>query len=269
MRQKKRPPPPTKKLSDHNAGRAGHAALQHHDAIAFASTKTNNNDSIKSIAPTDVVKTYRRYAPVYDQLFGRILEHGRRELASVVKREMPRTLLEIGVGTGLMLHRYPVETHVTGIDLSEDMLKIARHRAELMQDRRIQLLAMNAEKLEFPDESFDCVALPYVLSVTPNPESLVREIRRVCKKDGAILILNHFSGSRFWWAMETAVRAIADKIGFHADFDYEEQILKYDWDVQSSQKVNLMGLSRLVQIRNARGAIGKNSSAHSRFMLRS
>jgi phosphatidylethanolamine/phosphatidyl-N-methylethanolamine N-methyltransferase len=221
---------------------------------SHASAKTNNNDSIKSIAHNDVVRTYQRYAPVYDKLFGAVLEHGRRELASIVRRERPQTLLEIGVGTGLMLHRYPVETRVTGIDLSEDMLKIARQRAGTTQGKTIQLLAMNAEKLEFPDESFDCVTLPYVLSVTPNPESLVQEIRRVCKKDGTILILNHFSGSRFWWAMETAVRAIADKIGFHADFDYEEQILKYDWEVQSSLKVNLMGLSRLVEIKNTRCA---------------
>lgn len=183
-------------------------------------------------------------------LFGAVLEYGRRELARLVERDKPQSLLEVGVGTGLMLHRYPVETSVVGVDLSEDMLKIARQRVEKMPDRTIQLLAMNAEKLDFPDQSFDCVTLPYVLSVTPNPEALVKEIRRVCRKSGTILVLNHFSGSRFWWAMEATVRAVADKVGFHADFDYDEQILKYDWKVLTAKKVNLMGLSRLVEIKN-------------------
>jgi phosphatidylethanolamine/phosphatidyl-N-methylethanolamine N-methyltransferase len=89
-----------------------------------------------------------------------------------------------------------------------------------------------------------------VLSVTPHPERLVAEIRRVCRKGGTILILNHFSGSRFWWFLERAVRSLANRIGFRSDFCFNEQILKYDWEVQSVRKVNCFGLSRLVTIRN-------------------
>jgi phosphatidylethanolamine/phosphatidyl-N-methylethanolamine N-methyltransferase len=94
------------------------------------------------------------------------------------------------------------------------------------------------------------VALPYVLSVTPNPDKLVAEIRRVCRKGGTILILNHFSGSRFWWLLERAVRSLADRIGFRSDFCYKEQILRHDWEVQSVRNVNFLGLSKLVTIKN-------------------
>jgi phosphatidylethanolamine/phosphatidyl-N-methylethanolamine N-methyltransferase len=104
--------------------------------------------------------------------------------------------------------------------------------------------------MDFPDASFDCVAIPYVLSVTPHPERLVAEIRRVCRRDGTILILNHFSGSRFWWFLERAVRPLANRIGFRSDFCFDDQILKYDWQVQSVKRVNFLGLSRLVVIRN-------------------
>ena len=109
---------------------------------------------------------------------------------------------------------------------------------------------MNAEAMDFPDGSFDCVAVPYVLSVTPHPERLVAEIRRVCRKGGTILILNHFSGSKFWWFLERAVRSLANRIGFRSDFCFDEQIMKYDWEVLSVRKVNFFGLSRLVTIRN-------------------
>jgi phosphatidylethanolamine/phosphatidyl-N-methylethanolamine N-methyltransferase len=89
-----------------------------------------------------------------------------------------------------------------------------------------------------------------VLSVTPHPQRLVAEIRRVCKKDGTIFILNHFSGSNFWWFMERAVRPLANRIGFRSDFSFEDQIMRYDWEIQSTAKVNFMRLSTLVKIRN-------------------
>jgi phosphatidylethanolamine/phosphatidyl-N-methylethanolamine N-methyltransferase len=139
---------------------------------------------------------------------------------------------------------------VIGIDVSRQMLERARWRAAQLPGRDIHLLLMNAEHMEFGDDSFDCVTVPYVLSVTPNPARLVQEVRRVCRAGGTILILNHFSGSRFWWLMERAVRSMADRIGFRSDFSFEEHILAHGWQVESVQPVNLFGLSRLVVLRN-------------------
>jgi len=202
------------------------------------------------ISVENVVDTYRFYAPLYDRLFGAVLNPGRRALTDAVCAMCPSSILEVGIGTGLTLERYPATATVVGIDISSDMLNIARERAEKLPGRSIHLASMNAEAMDFPDNSFDCVAIPYVLSVTPNPERLVAEIRRVCRKDGTILILNHFSGSRFWWFLERAVRTLANRIGFRSDFCYDEQILRYDWQVLSVKKVNFFGLSRLVTIRN-------------------
>jgi phosphatidylethanolamine/phosphatidyl-N-methylethanolamine N-methyltransferase len=202
------------------------------------------------ISVDNVVETYRFYAPLYDRLFGAVLDPGRRALTAAACATRPTSILEVGVGTGLTLERYPACSSVVGIDISNDMLEIARERAAAFCGRSIHLAAMNAEAMEFPDDCFDCVAIPYVLSVTPNPERLIAEIRRVCRRDGTILILNHFSGSRFWWFLERAVRSLADRIGFRSDFCYDEQILKHDWEILSVKKVNFLGLSRLVTIRN-------------------
>ncbi len=199
-----------------------------------------------------VVHTYDRYAPLYDQLFGWVLEPGRRAMARAAAAMAPTHLLEVGVGTGLTLQHYPSDTQVIGIDLSPQMLERARWRAAQLTGRDISLYLMNAERMEFADDSFDCVTVPYVLSVTPNPARLVHEIRRVCRKDGAILIVNHFSGSRFWWLMERAVRSLADRIGFRSDFGFEEHILVHDWRVEAVRPVNLFGLSKLVVLRNTK-----------------
>ncbi|MEW6707292.1 MAG: methyltransferase domain-containing protein [Pseudomonadota bacterium] len=200
----------------------------------------------------DVVHTYDRYAPLYDSVFGRVLEPGRRAMAQAAAAMNPTHVLEVGVGTGLTLGRYPATAHVVGIDLSPLMLERARWRAAQLPGRDISLFQMNAERMEFADDSFDCVTVPYVLSVTPNPARLVHEARRVCRPEGAILILNHFSGSRFWWLMERAVRSMADRVGFRSDFSFEQHILAHDWRVESVRPVNLFRLSKLVVLRNTK-----------------
>jgi phosphatidylethanolamine/phosphatidyl-N-methylethanolamine N-methyltransferase len=197
-----------------------------------------------------VREAYRRWAGVYDEVFGAVSAAGRRRAVAAVNGLPGARVLEVGVGTGLALESYPKDTQVTGIDLSAEMLTRARRRALAMPDRAITLALMNAEHMDFPDHSFDCVTLPYVLSVTPDPTRLVHEIRRVCKPGGTILIVNHFSGSRFWWLMERAVRPLADRIGFRSDFSFEQHVLAHDWDLQSVQPVNLLQLSRLVVLRN-------------------
>ena len=205
---------------------------------------------MKKVTSGAVEKIYDAYAPVYDHLFGKTLEHGRRRLCDMVSSIAPANLLEVGVGTGLTLQNYPQATRITGIDLSDDMLDKARERAGKLPGRSITLCRMDAEHLQFPDGSFDCIAVPYVLSVTPSPGQLVSELRRVCKPGGDILILNHFSGSHFWWLLEKCVSPLARQIGFRADFDYAGNIGVHDWHVLSVTPANFFGLSKLVRIRN-------------------
>lgn len=200
-----------------------------------------------------MVRAYHRVAPVYDRVFGAVYEHGRRELArSAVEQVKGHSLLEIGVGTGLTLPLYPKDWAITGVDICPDMLGRAQRRAERqLQDRDIRLQLMDGERLDFADGSFDCVVLAYVLSVTPDPARLVAEARRVCRKDGVIFVLNHFSGSRVWWLLERMVRPLANYVGFRSDFSLDEHVMRHDWKVQAIQAVNIFGLSKLVTIRNA------------------
>ena len=220
------------------------------DVAASEFTRTTAPARPGSLSREAVVRAYGRYAPVYDRLFGGILDPGRRALADAVARAAPARLLEVGVGTGLMLARYPATTAIVGVDLSRAMLDKAQSRAHVLPGRDIRLEVMDAEALAFETDTFDCVTVPYVLSVTPDPRRLVSEIRRVCREDGTILILNHFSGSRFWWLLERVVRPLAGRVGFHSDFELRDQISRYDWKVEQVTDVNLFGLSKLVSIRN-------------------
>lgn len=198
-----------------------------------------------------VINVYRRYAPVYDLLFGGVLGPGRTRMARMAGQASPSRILEIGIGTGLSLSHYPADSRVVGIDLSPEMLQRARLLAAHMPARDITLVEMDAEELAFADHSFDCVTIPYVLSVTPNPDRLVREAMRVCTPGGRIYVVNHFSGSRGWWLLERMIQSFADRVGFRSYFDFDRHIVSHPWKVLSVERVNLLGLSRLVAIENA------------------
>lgn len=218
------------------------------DAPARHDAPPTNRHDIGGVG--GVARTYERLAPLYDLVFGRFLDAGRVATATAARAVGPRSLLEVGVGSGLTLSMYPADVQIVGIDLSEPMLARARRRAARLPDRDIRLLQMNAEQMDFADDSFDCVTIPYVLSVTPHVDRLVAEVRRVCKPGGTILVVNHFRGRRFWRPFETIGRPIANRLRFDSDFSYEKHILAYDWEVLSSRPVNLLGLSTMVALRN-------------------
>src|SRR5207302_626920 len=127
---------------------------------------------------------------------------------------------EVGVGTGLSLPYFRPDSQVTGIDISAEMLEKARRRVGKQQLKHVDALhVMDAEHLDFEDNSFDAVLALYVASVVPSPARFAAEMRRVCIPGGTIVLVNHFT-SENWAArfMEKRLAHLARHIGFHADF---------------------------------------------------
>lgn len=198
-----------------------------------------------------VVNSYKMYAPFYDFLFGLVFQNGRDLLVREVERIQPKRILEVGVGTGLMIPLYPEHIPLVGVDISRDMLKLAHEKVPPNRQAPVSLQESNGESLPFETHSFDCVTVPYTYSVTPDPEKFMREVRRVCAPDGHIVIANHFSDlSTFWGALEKVAKPFANKIGFNADFSYRRFIEEVDWQVETSVSANLLNLSRVVVVRN-------------------
>lgn len=162
---------------------------------------------------------YRRYAPLYDVLFGRILDRGRHEAVAVLSGAAGRRVLEIGVGTGLSLPLYSHHARVTGIDVCPEMLAKARHRATARGLPHVEALAeMDGQAMSFPDASFDVVTAMYVLSVTPDPRRLLAEMHRVCAPGGDILVVNRFTSDRPLRRLAEKVAApLSAAIGFNTE----------------------------------------------------
>ncbi len=99
----------------------------------------------------DVVDAYARWAPIYDAVFGQVMEGARRSAVAALPPGAER-VLEVGVGTGISLPDYPAGTRVVGIDLSPDMLERARRRVAEGHLKHVEALhEMDAARLAFPN----------------------------------------------------------------------------------------------------------------------
>jgi len=144
----------------------------------------------KELDKETITKAYGRWAPVYDLLFGQVFERGRHAAIAAAERVGGR-ILEVGVGTGISLPEYARTTRLVGIDISEPMLRKAQERVDECGLTNVEALAiMDAERLSFPDASFDVVVAQYVITTVPNPEAALDEFARVLKPGGEIVLLS-------------------------------------------------------------------------------
>jgi phosphatidylethanolamine/phosphatidyl-N-methylethanolamine N-methyltransferase len=203
---------------------------------------------IGRIEETAVLDAYRRWAPVYDHTFGLVAKAGRRHAVEVLNTREGR-LLEVGVGTGLSLPEYKPHLEVVGIDLSPDMLEKARERvAKSSLDHVTGLHEMDASDLRFPDAAFDTVVAMYVITVVPEPEAVMRELSRVTKPGGEVMLVNHFSqreGVRGW--VERRMAPFADRIGWRSVFDLARVTVCEDLELVESRSLRPLGLFTMLR----------------------
>ena len=127
------------------------------------------------------------------------------------------------------------------------MLEKAHDRIARKGVRNVRLLQMDAHNMKFADDTFDIVYAPYVISVVPDPVAVTREMHRVCKPGGKLIILNHFrSKSRLGSWLETIIAPFTLYLGFKSDLDLPAFLVQADLKPVSIEKVNIPRIWSLV-----------------------
>src|SRR5262245_31273002 len=169
-----------------------------------------------------VVKAYARWAPVYDVVFGKVFERGRRASIAAAERVGGR-ILDVGIGTGISLIDYASASRVTGVDYSEAMLRKAQERVREHKLANVEALAvMDAQQLGFIDDYFDAVVAQYVITTVPDPERTLDEFARVTRPGGEIILVNHLGAEGgFRRAFEQGFAPLARKLGWRPEFGWD------------------------------------------------
>jgi ubiquinone/menaquinone biosynthesis C-methylase UbiE len=139
-------------------------------------------------------RTWRKLSSTYDQKMDRT---ERRLLAGTrewIGRRATGRVLEVAIGSGRSLPHYDSGVTVTGVDLSPEMLAIARRRAGEL-GITAELLEGDAEALPFDDESFDTVVCALALCSIPRPETAIREMVRALRPGGSVILVDHIGSS--------------------------------------------------------------------------
>jgi phosphatidylethanolamine/phosphatidyl-N-methylethanolamine N-methyltransferase len=172
-----------------------------------------------------IEKAYDRWAPVYDQVFGKVFERGRMAAIEATEQHVGLAggrILEVGVGTGISLLSYSRTNRLVGIDISAGMLRRAHERVTEHGLSNVEALAvMDAKHLALPDTAFDAVVAQYVITAVPDPEATLDEFVRVLKPGGEIILVNHLGAeSGFRRAFEQAFSPIARRLGWSPEFPF-------------------------------------------------
>jgi phosphatidylethanolamine/phosphatidyl-N-methylethanolamine N-methyltransferase len=192
-------------------------------------------------------KIYYEFSHLYERVFTGVL--GPRVCSTIRSLNLPAgaKILEVGVGTGLSLAAYPANVNVVGVDLATEMLAQAQEKVDQHGWNHISLRQMDALHMDFPDEHFDYVMAFHIVSVVPDAEGLVREMLRVTKTGGTIVIINHFRSEKKWLApLVDMLDPVTRRIGWRTTLRFDEVVRGFPLEIKQRFKTSRQSLFTVV-----------------------
>jgi len=215
--------------------------------------RTNRNYAFTTAFVDALAAVGLSWAEVCDLVHGTTMAtnaivQGRLVPVALVATEGFGDTIEIGRQNRRELYRLEVPPKLPSLVPAEHRIE-AQERIDSKGLHHCELAEMDATQLKFADNSFDVVYAPYVISVVPDPVAVAREMYRVCRPGGRVIILNHFkSANPLMGRIERAISPMTVHIGFTADLDLPAFLAQADLHPVSMEKVNVPRMWTLVTV---------------------
>ena len=177
------------------------------------------------LRPSSILQSkYRRLARHYDRLDARFEKNWKSGLRPLLFEGLAGTVLDIGAGTGLSIPYYPADAEITAVDLSPEMLEIARERAAEL-GRNVDFHTMDATSLALPAASFDHAVGAFLFCNLPGElqRPALTELARVVRPGGSIRLLDYRLAERWFDRLVMRVREPLLKLMYGARFEPETE----------------------------------------------
>ncbi len=195
-------------------------------------------------------RIYSDFSHIYDAVWGRAFVDHEHVVIENLNLRPGQQVLEVGVGTGMSLDAFPPYLHVMGIDPSKDMLAHARTKIAENAWTHIEVRQGDALNLDFPDSSFDDVLTFHVITVVPDPVRMMKEMVRVCKPGGRIVIVNHFaSPNPILYFLNTLINPVTKLLGWTTRLRARDVIGGEDITVERLEPVSRFSVHTLIVAR--------------------
>jgi ubiquinone/menaquinone biosynthesis C-methylase UbiE len=204
-----------------------------------------------NMATTQAVqRRYNRIAPIYDLVNGMMERRFKVFLPRAWSLIQGDRILEVGVGTGRNIQYHPAEAQVTAIDFSDRMLARARERLAKL-GRSADLRHMDAQAMSFPDDSFDSAVATCVFCSVPDPVMGLREVKRVVKPGGSIILIEHGrTKSAFINRILDWLDPLTSRMwGAHVNRDTLDNLRRAGLEIEHVERVDSMCMFKLIVAR--------------------
>lgn len=161
-------------------------------------------------------------------------------------------VLEVGVGTGKNMSHYPAVAHITGIDLTPGMLEQARKKARTSGiDSHVDLQLGDAQALDFPDNSFDTGLATFVFCSVPDPVLGLREMKRVVRPGGKVLLLEHMRSpnSTLGVLMDLLNPLVVRMVGANINRRTVDNVRKAGLEIEQVEDLGMGGIFKMIVAR--------------------
>lgn len=192
------------------------------------------------VAKNQTLRRYERNALFYDYMEAPMewlrLSAWRKRLTAAIAGQRA---LEAGVGTGKNFPYYPEGVDITAVDFSSRMLRRAQKRAQKL-GTEVDLREMDVQRLEFPDGSFDTVFATFVFCSVPDPVAGLRELHRVCRPVGRLLLLEHMRPENpvLGWVFDVVNPLVVRMMGANVNRRTVENVSRAGWRIEREERLS-------------------------------